>query len=103
MCSILFEVIAKNNLKVRTTKAYWHKIITFKHPSMVGRQDEVQETLKSPLAIRVSKKDPNVLLYYRKIDVYYVCVVVKRLNGEGFIITAYKTENIKEGEQIWPK
>lgn len=70
---------------------------------MEGMEDQVRETLKSPSAIRVSKTDHNVLLYYRKIEVYYICVVVKRLNGEGFIITAYQTENIKEGEQIWPK
>ena len=29
--------------------------------------------------------------------------VAKRLNGEGFLITAYPTDAIKEGEQIWVK
>ena len=70
---------------------------------MSGMESQVRKTLESPLTIRISRADDNVLLYYRKNDAYYICVVVKRLNGDGFIITTYKTENIKEGKQIWPK
>lgn len=70
---------------------------------MRGLEDQVRKALILPRTIRVSKTDNNVLLYYRKYEAYYICVVVKRLNGSGFIITTYKTENIKEGNQIWPK
>jgi hypothetical protein len=31
-----------------------------------------------------------------------MCAVAKRLNGEGFLITAYVTDTIKEGEHLWP-
>ncbi len=31
----------------------------------------------------------------------WICAVVKRLNGEAFLITTYPTDAIKEGEPIW--
>jgi len=70
---------------------------------MRGMVAQVRKALESPLTIRVSKTDSNVLLYHRKYDAYYICVVIKQLDDDGFIITTYKTENIKEGEIIWPK
>ena len=33
----------------------------------------------------------------------WICAVAKRLDGEGFLITTYPTEAIKEGEQVWSK
>ena len=33
----------------------------------------------------------------------YLCVVVRHENGQGFIITIYITNKIKEGTQIWQK
>jgi len=33
---------------------------------------------------------------------HHLTVVVKRLDGEGFIITSSLTDKIKEGETIWP-
>lgn len=42
-----------------------------------------------------------VYLYY-KIDLpSYSCVVARHLNGEGFIITIYRTDKIKRGELVW--
>jgi len=41
-------------------------------------------------------------LFYLPEGDYYLCVVAKRLNAEGFVITAYITDTIKEGEQLWP-
>ena len=46
--------------------------------------------------------DPTVHLFYRAEGNYYLCVVVKHVNGEGFIVTAYVTDRMKEGEQLWP-
>jgi hypothetical protein len=34
---------------------------------------------------------------------YYLCIVARHLNGDGFIITAYITDKIKEGEVVWKK
>jgi hypothetical protein len=100
---ILFEIQTSNGIKIRTTSSYWKKIISFKHPVIANKQNEVKETLKNPEQIRKSKQDSKVLLYYKCFEPYHVCVVVKVLNEDGFIITTYLTENIKEGEIIWPK
>ena len=74
-----------------------------KHPSIKGKEKETQETLKSPDTIRVSNSDKNIFLYYKKYCKNYLCVVVRHKNGDGFIITVYITNKIKEGKQIWKK
>lgn len=71
---------------------------------MAGREKDVQDVLQDPDEIRLSKKDSDVYLFYKpeRID-RWICAVTKRLNGEGFLITTYPTDAIKEGEQIWHK
>ncbi|MCG3199529.1 MAG: hypothetical protein GHCLOJNM_04047 [bacterium] len=61
-------------------------------------------TLASPDEIRLSKGDESVHLFYRRTDTNrWLCAVAKRLDGEGFLITAYPTDRIKEGELLWKK
>jgi len=44
-----------------------------------------------------------VLLFYKASgDRRWVCAVCRRLNGDGFLITAYPTDAIKEGDHLWP-
>jgi len=101
---LLFEVLTPLGFKVRVTHAYWNLIVTVKHPVMAGREKQVRDTLQNPGEIRQSKSDPNVYLFYRVEGIgRWVCAVFRRLNGEGFLITAYPTDAIKEGELIWPK
>ena len=79
-------------------------IATVKHPVMAGREREVQETLESPEEIRRSKSDASVYLFYRsRRSRRWVCAVSKQEGRAGFLITAYPTDAIKEGERIWPK
>ena len=73
-----------------------------KHPEIAGRQAEVEACLRSPDLIRHSKVDKTVYLFYRSRPPYHLCVIVKRLNDTGFVITCYLTDKIKEGDQIWP-
>lgn len=61
----------------------------------------VKQTLKMPDSITKSRIDKAVLLFYRKINGYWICVVVKSNTLDGFIITAYITDKIKEGEKVW--
>ncbi len=96
-----FEVITPLRTRIRTTSSYWEKIITFKHPIMAGQEAAVQQTLQAPSEIRRSQNDANVYLYYRPDPPYFICVVARHLNGEGFIITAYRTNRIKIGDSIW--
>jgi len=45
-----------------------------------------------------------VFLFYRlECSGRWICVVAKRLNGDGFLITTYPTDTIKEGERVWSK
>jgi hypothetical protein len=100
---ILFRVKTPLNKEIRTTIEYWNFIVTVKHPVMKDKKREVIETLKDPDFVRRSRKDERVYLYYRKSDKNYICVVCKHLNGEGFIVTTYITDRVKEGEEIWRK
>jgi hypothetical protein len=100
----LWEVETPIGFRIRITRAHWEMIVTIKHPVMAGREEVVRATLAMPEEIRRSRSDPTVYLFYRAEAVRrWVCVVAKRLNGEGFVITTYPTDVVKEGEQIWPK
>jgi hypothetical protein len=100
---ILFEVFTPLDFRVRVTRSYWNLITTVKHPVMAGQESIVKDTLLRPLQIRVSRSDPSVYLFYRPERVgRWICAVVKRLNGAGFLITTYPTEAIKEGVPVWP-
>lgn len=70
---------------------------------MKDKENDVIDTLINADQIRESRSDSSVLLYYKEYGKNYICVVVKLNNGEGFIITTYMTENIKEGRRIWQK
>ena len=76
-------------------------MVTNKHPRMRGREKEVREVLQQATEVRRSKTDSSVCLYYKGKEDYFICAVVKHLNNEGFLITAYHTEVIKEGEVVW--
>lgn len=104
MDDILFEVNCYYfNKKIRTTGDYWRKIVDNKHPSIKGNEEKVVSTLQNPDEIRQSKRFNDVSLYYKQFVEGYVCVVVKLLNDEGFIVTAYHTTKIKEGGLVWKK
>jgi len=101
---ILFEVITPLDFTVRVTATYWDMIVTIKHPVMDRFETNVKETLADPEQIRASRSDPSVFLFYKtQRPGRWICAVTRRLNDEGFLITAYPTDAIKEGEHIWPK
>ena len=100
----LFEVLTPLGFRVHVTLTYWELIVTVKHPVMAGREADVRETLEQPDEIRLSRSDSTVYLFYRAMKAgRWVCAVSKRLDGEGFLITAYPTDVIKEGVKIWPR
>jgi len=99
---LFFQVETPLGVVIRTTPAYWARIVTFKHPIMRGREETVKRVLRAPTEVRKSKKDGTVHLYYAPDPPYIVCVVVKSSGEDGFVVTAYRTGKIKEGEQIWP-
>jgi hypothetical protein len=101
---ILFEATTPLGFRVHVTKAYWELIVTVKHPVMAGREDDVKMTLEQPDEIRQSKSDERVYLFYKaERERRWVCAVSKQTGREGFLITTYLTEAIKEGVQVWRK
>lgn len=101
---LLFEVVTPLGFTVRVTRERWNLITTIKHPVMLGHEGAVKQTLEDPEQVRQSRSDPDVLLFYRAADEKrWVCAVTKQAADQGFLITAYPTDAIKEGIHIWPK
>jgi hypothetical protein len=101
---LLFEALTPLGFSVRVTRARWRLITTMKHPVMVGQEDAVRRTLENPEEVRRSRSDPEVLLFYQGVGTNrWVCAVARHATEHGFLITAYPTDAIKEGTQVWPK
>jgi hypothetical protein len=103
---IVFEIEDKFKRKVRLTKE--RQLHIFIRIEMKGQESRIKQTLIEPDEVRVSLKDRTVLLYYRlykrtPVTEKYMLVIVKVLNKEGYIITAFYTDRIKKGELIWKK
>ncbi len=78
------------------------------HPEMQGLESAITETLLHPRCVLQSKSDPEARLYYRfyygtLVGDKYMCVVVKKTPSQAFILTAYLTDRIKKGVQLWPE
>ncbi|MDB9495833.1 hypothetical protein PN441_16320 [Spirulina major CS-329] len=101
--TIRFEITTPLGFHVRTTETHWQRLI-IKHPDIADLEQFVQQALHSPDEIRRSSRDECVFLFYsiRKPQ-RWVVAVARQLNGEGFLITAYQTDAIKEGVTLWPK
>ena len=61
-----------------------------------------------PTEVRLSRADDNVRLFYEfyaqtRVGGKWLCVVVKYLPDDAFVVTAYLTETIKAGETLWPR
>lgn len=77
-------------------------------PEMAGLESSIEETLRSPETVVRSLSDPEARLYYRyyadtAVGGKFLCVVVKIAQDDAFVITAYLTDRIKKGDQIWPE
>lgn len=94
------EVVSKLGRLIRVTKRHWEHVEA-KHESVSGLEERVKEALRNPIYVRLSKEDKDVYLYYAPCGNYYICVVCRHLNGDGFIITAYLTDRVKKGVTVY--
>ena len=95
----IFEVFDKTGKRIRLTDKQWRHI-TFPsspHSYMVNHLERIKQTLINPDKIIGSVYDDAKTSYYKyyKDKKRFVRVVVKYLNGEGYIITAYFVKYIK--------
>ncbi len=100
---LLFEIPTPLGFTVRCSHSYWAYIVGQKHPILAGREGEVQLALEYPKEVRRSRKDSEVFMFYRADSNRWICAVVRRENGEGFLITAYRADAVKSGEIVWKK
>ena len=69
---------------------------------------EIEHVLSYPAEVRRSRSDDSVQLFYEfyaktRVGGKWLCVVVKYGSDDGFVVTAYLTDQLKEGTIIWPK
>jgi hypothetical protein len=102
MGDYLFEVITPLNITIHTTSEYWNKLL-IKHPELEGKLDDIKRTLEQPSEIRKSKRDELIFLFYSESERHWLWAVAKKSGVDGFLVTAYLTDKIKEGETIWRK
>jgi hypothetical protein len=74
-----------------------------KHPKFRGCAQDVAQVIAAPDQICQSRRDAAIYLFYGAHERHLLCAVVKRLEGEGFLVTAYPCDKIKEGKRIWPR
>ena len=93
--------------RILLTDEGWNHILE-RHHYMIDFRDEIGQTLQKAEEIRRSTTAPQTTsLYYKWYHETFrgdkwVCVVVKALPDEAFVVSAYVTERIKDGEVIWP-
>lgn len=78
------------------------------HPEMVWIEPLLERAIASPERVVRSLTDDTVLLYYREAATpefgeKLLCVVIKHLPSDSFVITAYLTDKIKRGETLWKR
>jgi len=102
---IVFRVTTPLGYTVALTRNRWREIVRFKHPAIMNYQQEAKQCLSRPDLIRASVKDPDMHLYYLSLETgQHVCVVVARGDlDERFVVTAYLTSRIKQGNELWKK
>lgn len=85
----IFELVDKTGRNIRLTKKQWTHIRQ-DHPDVT--EEQIAKTLLNP--IKITKEYKNKMFYYRYFEKRkhrnkFLRTIVKYLNGDGFIITAY--------------
>lgn len=99
---IMFEVLCPLDCTIRTTTWHWFDI-RLKHQTHNFIAEDVEKCIHCPDIIIKSIKDESVFLCYKTHTKYILVAVCKRINGQGFLITAYLTDKIKKGQLLWQK
>ena len=102
---VVFRVTSPLGYAVVLTRNRWRDIARFKHPAIKNDQDEVKQCVSEPDLIRGSAKDADVHLHYLSLESgKQICVVAAPGDSdERFVVTAYLTNRIKQGDELWKK
>jgi hypothetical protein len=77
------------------------------HPELRGMEAEIENVLRRPRSVRRSRSDAALRLFYEfyphtVVGGKWLSVVVKYLDHDAFVVTAYLTDKLKPGEDLWP-
>ncbi len=94
MIKHIFEITEKTGRNIRLTRKQWKHIVK-RHPYMEKYIEEIKEALKIP--DNLIMQPFNKGYYYKNYKYFskpnkFILVVVKYLNGDGFVITSYLQE-----------
>ena len=103
---VVFKILSKMGKVVSLNEDRWRHVL--EHPEMKNQLGRIKETVVNPDEVRESVHDPSVLLFYKLyeetlVTEKYLIVVIKTLNREGFIVTAFFTDRVKKGGVVWKK
>ena len=96
-----------HNRSIRLTEERQRHLQTA-HPEMAEAVSRIAEALAEPDKIVQSVTDETVELFYKDypstpVSSKFMCIVVKFVAGDSFVITAYYTDTIKRGESLWQR
>ena len=100
---ILFTVQSVLDRKIRLTHNQWNHT-TYRHKELQSQEEKLKQTLQEPDIVFYSETDDNYQ-YYRfysltPVSQKYLLIIVKPLNGEGFIITAFFLREIRRKGKV---
>jgi hypothetical protein len=77
------------------------------HPEMKEMTTEIERVLLEPKLVRQSRSDTAIRLFYEFyaetiVGGKWLCVVVKYIEDDAFVVTAYLTDKPKAGDDLWP-
>lgn len=103
---VVFKVLSKIGKVISLDEDRWRHVL--EHPEMENQLDRTKKTVVNPDEIRQSVHDPSILLFYKlheetPVTEKYLLAVIKILNREGFIVTAFFTDRVKKGGLVWRK
>jgi len=99
-------IIDYRGVSIRITAERMAHIL--EHPELAGMEPAIEETISTPEQVVRSQSDDKAFLYYRlygetPAGEKHLCAVVKEGPTDSFLLTAYLTDRIKQGEMIWKR
>jgi hypothetical protein len=110
--AVVFIAITREGKRIRLTRKVWTAKLLISRPEFQQRSEcpeELQAVIENPDYL--VRGDKGELVALRWCDIApkrpkYLCVVYRKLNGEGFIITAFFTSRLRRflrREIVWQK
>ncbi|MBI2576973.1 hypothetical protein HYV84_07180 [Candidatus Woesearchaeota archaeon] len=92
----VFRILGRHGKEIYLSKERWAHIVS-EHPEVAPYFPEFEPALRNPGAVKQFSEDPSIFYFYRFIKPKrrFLLVIVKYLNGEGFVITAYLVRHIQ--------